>query len=274
LLISGLYKACLGFQLATFLGSMRERFADEAPTPLPDAAGFYAYLEEHELLIGEAEVCSGSAAMIMQAYDAITARVVSLDALPPACANLEVAWESFDLFTHHAAGLWDDLVMYVIRSAQFCPELACPELPPEAQGRLNECLRRQAARLLAGQTGLVVDVARAAREYVGRPPVPAAGPALPSPVPPPGSLAAVVLAWLGEAAGADVRPHERVVADALKSQLTPSDSYEATVLAGLNEHLSCLIGALGLGRPGAALTASALSQVCCRTLRDWGSASW
>jgi hypothetical protein len=275
LLVSSLYKACLGLQLATFLGAMRERFANEGPTPLPDAAGFYAYLEEHELLIGEAEVCSGSAAMIMQAYDAITVpKVVDPGDLPPPCQSLEVAWGSFDLFTHHATALWDDLVMYVIRAAQFCPEVACPELPPEVQGRLNECLRRRAAQLVAGQTGLVVDVARAAREYVRCPAARAGGMALPSPAAPPGSLAAVVLAWLGEVAGADLRPYERVVAAALKSQLAPYDSYEAAVLAGLNYHLSCLMDALGLGRPGAALTASALSRVCGRALRDWGSASW
>jgi hypothetical protein len=277
LLISSLYKACLGFQLATFLGALQQRFADEDPVPppsLPDAAAFYASLETHELLIGESEVCSGSAAMIMQAYDAITApQGVAPGALPPPCASLEIAWESFDLFTHHAATLWDDLVMYVIQAEQFCPELACPELPPELQGRVNECLRRRAAQLLAGQTGLVVDVARAAREYVRRPDVPAAGLALPAPAPWPGNLAAVVLKWLCKVAGADeLRPHEPVVAAALQSQLGPYDSYEATVLAGLNHHLSSLMEALGLGRPGAALTASALSQVCGRTLRDWGSA--
>jgi hypothetical protein len=265
LLISGLYKACLGFQLASFLGAIRERFADEEPAPLPDAAGFYAYLEAHELLIGEAEVCSGSAAMIMQAYDAITAPLaVDPGGLAPPCDSLEVDWESFDLFKHHAAGLWDDLVMYVIRTAEFCPELACPELPPAVQCRLNECLRRRVTRLLAGQTGLVVDVARAARQHVRRSAAWAAKPALPSQ----GSLAAVVLAWLREAAGADLRPHERVVAEALQRQLAPYDTYEATVLSGLNEHLGCLMDALGLGRPCVALTASALSQVCGRTLRD------
>ena len=86
-LISGLYKVCLGFQLATFLGSLQERFArSTTPTHLPDAAGFYDHLEEHELLIGEAEVCSGSAAMIMEAYDAMTGRhAVAKEALPPDC---------------------------------------------------------------------------------------------------------------------------------------------------------------------------------------------
>src|SRR6516225_4106903 len=71
-LISGLYKVCLGFQLATFLSSLQERFTGRSPDPLPDAAGFYAYVEAHELLIGDAEVCAGSPAMIMQAYDAMT----------------------------------------------------------------------------------------------------------------------------------------------------------------------------------------------------------
>jgi hypothetical protein len=274
-LISGLYKACLGFQLATFLGSVRERFGDgPAPEHLPDSAGFYAYLEEQELLIGEAEVCSGSAAMIVQAYEAMTGRhAVAREALSPPCASLEIAWEQFDDFTHHAAEIWSDLTLYVIRSAQFCPEFTDPRLPPEVRRRLNDHLEGRGAQLLAEQRGLVVDVARAARDYCARPAAwrsQLPGPPSPSPSPQPGSLAAVVLAWLNEVAGDDVRANAPVVADALRSQLDPYDFYEATVLAGLNQHLSCLMRALGLGRPGAAVTASALSHVCGRTLRDWG----
>src|SRR6516165_2051492 len=123
-LISGLYKVCLGFQLGTFLGALQERFAGAAAAPLPDAAAFYAGLEEQELLIGEAEVCSGSAAMIMQAYDAIAGQhAAAPETRPPPCAGLAIAWERADVFTDHAAELWNDLVLYVIRAAQFCPKL-------------------------------------------------------------------------------------------------------------------------------------------------------
>jgi hypothetical protein len=170
-LISGLYKVCLGFQLATFLGSVQERFVDDAaPAPLPDAAGFYARLEEQELLIGEAEVCSGSAAMIMQAYDGMTGgRAVTLEELPPPCAGPEVVWEQFDVFAHHAANVWSELTPYVIRAAQFCPEFTDPQLPPEVRHRLNDDLKRRGSQLLAEQRGLVVDVTRAAQDYCGRP---------------------------------------------------------------------------------------------------------
>jgi len=279
-LISGLYKVCLGFQLATFLGSMRERFADETtPTHLPDAAGFYDYLEAQELLIGEAEVCSGSAAMIMEAYDAMTGgHAVAQEALPPDCTRLEIAWEQYDLFTDHAANVWNDLVMYVLQASQFSPELADPRLPPDVQVRLNDYLKRRGARLLAGQTGLVVDIARGAQDDFDPPaavwPTELPGPLVPSPSLQPGNLAATVLAWLIDVAGADMQSYAPVVASALETQLAPYDLYEANVLAGLNQHLSCLMHALGLGRPSAALTASALSHVCGRTLRDWADSSW
>jgi hypothetical protein len=278
-LISGLYKACLGFQLATFLASLRERFADETIlTQLPDSAGFYAYLEEHELLIGEAEVCSGSPAMIMQAYDAMTGRhAVAQENLPPQCTSLEIAWEQYDVFTHHAAYIWNDLVLYVIRAAQFCPELADPRLPPDVQLRLNACLKRGCTQLLAGQTGLVVDMARGAQDFCGRPATAwlsePPGPRSPSPSLQPGSLAATVLAWLNDVAGADMQTYAPMVASALQARLAPYDLYEATVLAGLNQHLSCVMHALELEEPSAALTASALSHVCGRTLRDWSATS-
>jgi hypothetical protein len=257
---------------------MQERFADETtPKHLPDSAGFYAYLEEHELLIGDAEVCSGSAAMIMQAYDAMTGRhAVAQPNLPPRCTSLEIAWEQYDVFTHHAANIWNDLVLYVIQATQFCPELADPRLPPDVQFRLNACLKRRCTQLLAGQTGLVVDMARGAQDFCGRPAIAwlSEPPGPPSPSLQPGSLAATVLAWLNDVAGADMQTYAPVVASALQARLAPYDLYEATVLAGLNQHLSCVMHALELGRPSAALTASALSHVCGRTLPDWGATSW
>ncbi len=62
------------------------------------------------------------------------------------------------------------------------------------------------------------------------------------------------------------------MAAALQYQLAPYDSCEATALAGINHHLGCIMEALGLGRPGPALTASALSWVCGPSLRGWDSA--
>jgi hypothetical protein len=271
--ISGLYKVCLGFQLATFLGSLRERFGlEESPPPLPDAAAFHAGLEEQALLIGEAEVCAGSAAMIMQAYEVMTdGRAVAEETLGPACAGLEIDWERFDDFTQHVAAIWNDLTLYVLRTPGFAPRLTDPRLPPEVRRRLNERLRRRATQLLEGQRGLVVDIARAAQDYCGRP-AEWSGQAAPSPSPQPGGLAATVLTWLGETAGTDMQTHAPVVASALQSQLGPYEAYEATVLGELNRHLDCLMQARGLGAPGPVLTASALSHVCGRTLRDWSDA--
>jgi hypothetical protein len=274
-LISGLYKACLGLQLAY----LPERFADEtAPAHLPDAAGFYAYVEENELLIGEAEVCAGTPAMILQAYDAIVGQhTVSQENLPRLCTSLEIDWDQFDVFTHHAADIWRDLVLYVIQSPQFCPRLADSQLPREVQDRLNALLERRGTELLEGQTGLVVDIAQVVQEYGGRPdagglPEPNA-PLVASSGPQPGSLAAIVLAWLSGVAAADMRTYAPVVASALQAQLAAYEIYEAIVLDQLNQHLSRLMHALGLGR-SSALRASALSHVCGRTLRDWGAVSW
>jgi hypothetical protein len=278
LLISGLYKACLGFQLATFLGSMKERFAgDLTTTPLPDSAEFYDYLEAHELLIGDAEVCSGSAAMIMEAYDAILDPLsIAPESMPVTCARLEIDWEQFDVFVHHAANIWNELVLFVIETPRFCPELADSRLPPEVQHRLNNELKAQAAQLLAGQKGLVIDIARAAGGYCGLPgdwrsELP--GQIGEPPRLPDGSLAEIVLAWLNEMDRSDMQIYGQVVASALHAQLAAYDRYETTVLGQLNEHLNYLMPALGLGCPILALPASALSHVCGRTLRDWGADS-
>jgi hypothetical protein len=278
-LISGLYKVCLGFQLAAFLGSMQERFAPEAaPSGLPNAEVFYAYLEDHELLIGEAEVCSGPPAMIMQAYDAMLGnRPVAAEALPPDCRRLEIAWDQFDVFTHHAANLWNDLVMYVVQSARFIPELADPRLPADVQARLNSHLKVRGAELLAGQVGQVVNIARSVQSYFGCLDhdglSESAEPMVPSPIHPQGGVAATVVSWLHKVAEADMQTYGQVVASILEHQLAPYEAHEAAVLSRLNQQMNCLMPALGFNRPSTALTPSALSQVCGRTLRDWGAAS-
>jgi hypothetical protein len=140
------------------------------------------------------------------------------------------------------------------------------------QNQFNDYLKRRGTQLLAGQRGLVVDIARAAQDYCGRPAAgewDAPGPREPSPSLQPGSLAAIVLAWLSEVAGADTQSYAPVIASALEYQLASYEYYEATVLDGLNQHLRCIMHALGLGLPRAPLTASTLSHVCGRTLRDW-----
>jgi hypothetical protein len=270
LVISGLYKVCLGFQLATFLGAMRERFADPAtPHELPTAVEFHDFLEAQELLIGEAEVCAGPPAMIMEAYDAmVRGPAVAQEALPVECGRLEIDWGEHDRFTHHTAYLWNDLVMYVIEAAQFCPQIADQRLPADVRDRLNASLKQRGTKLLEGQKGLVVDLARGAQQFLAGPST--VLPAEPRGEPEPGSLAATVQAWLRTVAGQDVNDHAPVVASALEAQLAPYEIYEAAVLARLNQHLSGVVDALGLGRPQGTLTAAALSHVCGRTLRDWG----
>jgi hypothetical protein len=81
------------------------------------------------------------------------------------CTRLGIAWDQHDHFTDHAANLWNDLVLDVIQASQFCPELADPQLPSTVRDRLNDHLKRRGAQLLAGQRGLVVDIARGAKDY-------------------------------------------------------------------------------------------------------------
>jgi hypothetical protein len=233
-------------------------------------------LEAQDLLIGEAEVCAGSATQIMEAYDAMTVpRVVGEKALPVDCTRLEIDWQQFDDFAHHVANIWNDLVQYVIQAPQYCPQLADLRLPHDVQERLNACLNERAAELLAEQTGLVVEIARAAQESSGRagadwPSEPSRDGQAPAAVEP-GGLAATISGWLREVADTDMRNYGSVVASALEAQLAPYDLYEANLLVRLNEDLSRLIQAIGL-EPTTALTASALSQICGRTLRDWAAA--
>jgi len=274
-LISSLYKVCLGFQLATYLGSMQERFGEGTTTPLPNPAGFYDYLESRELLIGEAEVCSGSAAMIIQAYDAMTGRhEVAPDALPHECTRLEINWENYDLFTHHCSNLWNDMVLYVMEASQLCPELTELPLPPDVQQRLNASLKQRWTQLLAGQRGLVVDIARSTQEACGHALAPHSEPPTVVPGPQPNSLATTVVSWLGNTDGADMKTYAPIVANALQAQLAPYDLCESTVLVAVNEHLRFLTQSVGLPSPTSALTAAALSHVCGRTPRDWADPSW
>ena len=262
-LISGLYKVCLGFQLAY----LADRFSDESPAELPDARGFLAYLEDERLLIGEAEVCSGSPAMIAQAYEAITAASeITEAALPPACAGVAIDWSGFDDFKEQSDSTWRELVIFAVTMPWLVPRLADDRLPPHLQERLNTFLENRGAEILEGQSGLVIDVARMAQ---GEPPQPEAPLLDLQPVSPePGGLAEVVFHWLSAMAPEDTRIQATVIKEALQAACVPYEAYEATVLEKLNLHMNAIMNALGF-RPGEPLTPNALSQLFGGTFRDW-----
>jgi hypothetical protein len=267
LLISGLYKLCLGFQLAY----LPERYADHSMSSrLPDSAGFYAYLEESELLIGEAEVCAGSPAMITQAYEAVIGgEEVRPEDLPRSFAKLEIDWDQFDVFTESAANIWQDLVLYVMQAPGFVPELADPRLPADLRDRLNICIQRHSVELLAEQKGLVVDIARGALLYSDGPATTWQPQAVPSANSRPSGLAAAILTWLHAVAGQEMQSFEPMVASELETRLVSYDLYEAAVLADVNRNLGALMRALGKDEAGSTLTPPVLSHICGRTLRDW-----
>jgi hypothetical protein len=268
-LVSGLYKLSLGFQLAY----LPERYCGAAQSPLPGVAGFHAYLEANELLIGEAEVCAGSPAMIMQAYEAITGGgAVAAADLPPCCASLDIDWEVFDIFADKTAAFWHEAILFVLRTPAFVPVLSAPGLAPDLRDRLNLCLSRRAGELLAGQAGLVVETARAVRLHSG---LPVAAwrvdtTTLPR-APEPSALAARMLAWLEGAAPGAMAAAAPEVAGELEAQLGAYDRYEAAALATLEHHLVAIMRTLGYGDMPAALMPSVLSRLCGQTLRDWGA---
>jgi hypothetical protein len=264
LVISGLYKACQGFQLATFIAAMRES-ADGGAAGLPDAAGFLAYAEESGLLIGEAEVCAAPAAMIVQGYDAMTGRLPVPETLPAEVEGLGVAWADHDAFTHHVTGLWDGLVQYLVGQDRLRPVLADHRLPSDLRDRLNARLEARWAGLLAGQKGVPAELAHGALAF-GIVPAPSEAATTSD------ELASAVLAWLRRED--DLRGFDEVVAEELRTRLGPYDALESATLAGLNEDLAGVMRALGRDPPGEALGPEALSRLCGRTLRDWGSTEW
>jgi hypothetical protein len=267
-LVSGLYKVCLGFQLAY----LEDQFDDETtPTELPDASGFYSYLEHHELLIGEAEVCSGSPAMIIQAYEAmLQGQEFPEHDLPPSCTGLEIDWERFDAFADNAASLWRELAIFAMRMPEFLPRLADPRIPPDIEQRLNARLAERGSELLAGQTGLLIQIARGLQGPPSAPPP--ALPVEPIAVPEPGSVAASVLEWLTATSETDFRRFTPIVAADLQAQLGAYDSYEGALVDALNQRLAALLLSLGF-EPQTPLTAAVLPGIYGRTLREWSESS-
>src|SRR5579862_9090584 len=118
-------------------------------------------------------------------------------------------------------------MLFVMQMPRFVPEIADPRLPPGVHSRLNFLLKERGARLLAEQTGLVVEIARAVQKFGVGPadglPQEEPGPRESSSGCPPGSLAATVLEWLNHVDGADMQVFAPVVVSALQSRLAPYD---------------------------------------------------
>ncbi len=263
LLVSGVYKVCLGYQLAY----LPERFAeDDVPAELPDSAGFLEYLEAAELLIGEAEVCSCPPEMILQSYKAMTRGKASVSA--PQIDGLSIDWDLFDDFAESAGDMWRELVMFAIRTPALIPQLDGAVLPDVVKERLNALLLQRGTQLLEARDGLVVAVADAVREAVGGPTMPMHVNAGISNKVQPGTVAAEVMGWLRQNAPDDVARYGAVVEGELQLQLGPYEDYELGVLERINRSLDSAMKALDL-ETGPAIARAALSRICGPTIRDW-----
>ena len=263
LAVSGVYKVCLGYQLAY----LPERFAEEdAPAELPDPEGFLAYLEEAGLLIGEAEVCSCPPALILQSYEAMTRPSESVPV--PQLDGLSIDWNRFDDFAEAAADMWRELVMFAIRMPGLIPQVDEAGLPDEVREKLNAVLSQRGTELLAERDGLVVAVAesvRGAGEMV-QSPLRAHG-VLPKDTQP-GTVAAAIVEWLRSRAPVESAQYDAVVDAAVQAQLGPYEEYEQGVLTRVNASLGRVMKSLGVDA-GPPMTEGGLSQICGRTLRDW-----
>jgi hypothetical protein len=266
LLVSGIYKVCLGYQLAY----LPERFAEQdAPAELPDAAGFLAYLEETGLLIGEAEVCSCPPELILQSYEAMTRETENVSIPQP--PDLAIDWERFDDFAEAAGDMWREIVIFAIRMPALIPQLEGVEFPTDVKDRLNGLLLERGTRLLDARDGLVVAVAESVRSVIGTPATPLPSQAGLSGEIQTGSLVEIVMDCLRNSAPDEAAKYASAIGSALNSQLGPYEEYEAGVLARINASLDGVMKALNL-EGGPAITQSALSQLCGRSMRDWAAA--
>lgn len=163
-IFAGLYKVCLGFQQVTFLAMMNDIFSTGKAAELPDAKGFYAWLDENKLLIGEAEVCGGSELMISKAYEAMCGFDQAIpdvieEALPE-LATLEIDWQAYDSFAANSSNLWRKAIHFIIQMRGFGLQANDPALPEDLKNKLNAWFNGRSRTLLDKQSGLTVDIAR------------------------------------------------------------------------------------------------------------------
>lgn len=278
-LMSGLYKVCLGFQQATFLAMMNERFVSDAENPLPDAKGFYAWLEQEKLLIGPEEVCGGSEAMISRAYDAMRGVTKSPDSLEnslPMLTDMAIDWNAYDIFTFNVSELWRKAIWFVIQMRDFGIRLANPSIPEALQDAINLRLREWFEKMLVEQSGLTVEIARLTLEESGRSleewfTVQAAfldeiGYVAPQTSPADTVLTNRIMSYIASAT--DLGSHSSTVTIAISQQIARYEAFETAVLQAFNSHLGKIQQALGYSTDDAGLTPADLSGMFGATLRD------
>lgn len=216
-------------------------------------------------------MCSGSATMIVQAYEAMTASPLASPAILPAtCADLNVDWDQFDQFCGDAEMIWRWLTIFGVAMRGFRPRLTGSDLPGDVRGRLNSRLDHRAAEILQAQSGLVIEIVRAAPAEAEDQANAAGHAALTAPENLPAKgLASSVVAWLRCVAEDDMQAHGDAVIAELMVRLTGYDSLEASVVAGLNQHLNAMRLALDYESLSAPLTATSLAAVYGQTWHHW-----
>ena len=276
--MSGLYKVCLGFQQATFLAMMNRQFATTLEEQaLPDAKGFYAYLEEQELLIGEAEVCGGSEEMISRAYEIMQGKHPLADDINPLPLNcgLIIDWDAYDVFTLHTSNMWRKAILFGMHLQSFAFELPTSDAPAVLTQAINAFLLASLAQLRASQTGVAMEMARLTLQESDRSleewrSVEAAllqEINCPLKEPANSELADAVCSQVAEAF--DLASYQPQVSAAIRAQLASYEAFEAAILHAFNQHLAEISVALGYAQAGENLTLADLSAVYGKTVRDW-----
>jgi hypothetical protein len=276
--MSGLYKVCLGFQQATFLAMMNDQFASSPEEQaLPDAKGFYAYLEEQQLLIGEAEVCGGSEEMISRAYETMQGGhplAENVNPLPLA-SGLVIDWDAFDSFTFHTSNLWRKAILFGMHLQGFTLELQEPSVPAALMQAINACFKSSLTALRASQAGVAVEMARLTLQESGRSlqEWQSLEAALlqeidcPAPDYAYSGLAEAICLQISQ--GFALGSYQPLIEAAIREQLAEYEAFEAAILLAFNQHLEQISATLGYVDAGENLTAADLSAVYGKSVRDW-----
>jgi hypothetical protein len=279
-LLTGLYKVCLGFQQATFLAMMNDQFKDsESDRQLPDANGFYQHLEAHELLIGEGEVCGGSSVMIRRAYETMRGKNPKNDVMAqlPQLAAMKIDWEAYDSFTSNASNLWRKAILYVIQMRGFNFEIKNPDIPNDLLASINANLNANFDVIINDQSGLAVEIAKLTIEESELPLsdwisvqssflkeinyTPAQNSVLG------GGLARRVITRIEKSI--ELSQYRALVEQGIHQQVSDYQQFDSAVLKDFNQHLENMQMALGETPSTAKLVAEDLSTIYGKTISNW-----